>query len=209
MVAPPKKENLDRYCDYHSEKGHYTNDCYHLKKQLEASLESGKLNHLVKDVRQKGNNRGRHPRNNNGRGRVINMVQEIGDYRKRKSWRSQPEECINVSITFPPVAAEDVSDDPLVIEAEAEGYWVRRVFVNQGAAIQVMFEHCFDNLSPAIKARLTLTQTELVGFSGEQQVPIGKVELGVKFEGCGLFRKTISPWSERHPLIISYWGEWG
>ncbi|GJV51249.1 hypothetical protein Tco_1446990 [Tanacetum coccineum] len=33
-----------------SEKGHYTNDCYQLKTQLEAALESGKLSHLVKDA---------------------------------------------------------------------------------------------------------------------------------------------------------------
>ncbi|GKC04053.1 reverse transcriptase domain-containing protein [Tanacetum coccineum] len=59
MVGTPKNENLDRYCDYHGEKGHYTNDCYQLKRQLEAALESGKLNHLVKDVRQRGNGRGR------------------------------------------------------------------------------------------------------------------------------------------------------
>nr|GFB34938.1 reverse transcriptase domain-containing protein [Tanacetum cinerariifolium] len=51
-----RKENLDRYCDYHKEKGHYINDCYKLKRQLEADLESGKLNHLVKDVRQRGGN---------------------------------------------------------------------------------------------------------------------------------------------------------
>ncbi|GJS68314.1 hypothetical protein Tco_0682879 [Tanacetum coccineum] len=42
------------YCDNHGEKGHNTNDCYHLRTQLEAALESGKLNHLVKDIRQKG-----------------------------------------------------------------------------------------------------------------------------------------------------------
>ncbi|GJU71162.1 hypothetical protein Tco_1262567 [Tanacetum coccineum] len=58
-VGTPKKENLDRYCDYHGEKGHYTNDCYQLKKQLEAALEYEKLSHLVKDVRQRGNARGR------------------------------------------------------------------------------------------------------------------------------------------------------
>ncbi|GJV14826.1 reverse transcriptase domain-containing protein [Tanacetum coccineum] len=126
-IAPPKKENLDRYCHNHGEKGHYTNNCYHLKKKLEAALELGKLNHLVKDVRQKGNNKGRKQGNNNDRGRVIYMVQEIGDY----------------------------------------------------------------NLSPSIKARLTPTQIELVGFSGEQLIPIGKVELGVKFGGGGLFRKTM------------------
>ncbi|GKD18806.1 hypothetical protein Tco_1207964, partial [Tanacetum coccineum] len=76
MVTTLKKENLDRYCDYHGKKGHYSNDYYHLKRQLEAVLESGKLNHLVKDVRQRGNNRGRQSGNNNGRGKVINMVQE-------------------------------------------------------------------------------------------------------------------------------------
>ncbi|GJZ97951.1 hypothetical protein Tco_0670404 [Tanacetum coccineum] len=59
MVGTPKKENIDKYCDYHGEKGHYTNDCYQLKRPLEAALESGKLSHLVKDVRHRGNNRGR------------------------------------------------------------------------------------------------------------------------------------------------------
>nr|GEZ27336.1 reverse transcriptase domain-containing protein [Tanacetum cinerariifolium] len=56
MIRTLRKENLDRYCDYHKEKGHYINDCYKLKRQLEADLESGKLNYLVKDVRQRGGN---------------------------------------------------------------------------------------------------------------------------------------------------------
>ncbi|GJT23751.1 reverse transcriptase domain-containing protein [Tanacetum coccineum] len=94
-VAPPKKENLDRYCEYHGEKGHYTNDCFHLKKQLEVALESGKLNHLIKDVRQRGNNRGRPAGNNNGRGRVINMVHRSGKSLKRKSPYKQHEEWMN------------------------------------------------------------------------------------------------------------------
>ncbi|GJT35497.1 hypothetical protein Tco_0925916 [Tanacetum coccineum] len=54
LVGVPSKENINKYFDYHNEKGHSTNDCFHLKKQLEIALESGKLNHLVKDVRQRG-----------------------------------------------------------------------------------------------------------------------------------------------------------
>ncbi|GJW49700.1 hypothetical protein Tco_0091051 [Tanacetum coccineum] len=84
MIRTLKKENLDRYCDYHREKGHYTNDCYQLKRQLEAALESGKLSHLVKDVRQQGNARGRQPGNHNSKDKVINMVWERGNSRKRK-----------------------------------------------------------------------------------------------------------------------------
>nr|GEV89606.1 hypothetical protein [Tanacetum cinerariifolium] len=94
-------------------------------------------------------------------------------------------------ITFPPVATKDVSDDPLIIEAKVKGYWVRRVFVYKGAAVQVMFEHYFDNLSPAIKARLTPTHIELVSFSSEQLILIKKVELGGKFKEGDLFRKTM------------------
>ncbi|GJW43083.1 hypothetical protein Tco_0071882 [Tanacetum coccineum] len=47
----PKRKH-DRYLDYHGEKGHCTNDCYQLKRQLEAALEFEKLNHLIKDIRQ-------------------------------------------------------------------------------------------------------------------------------------------------------------
>nr|GEV61385.1 reverse transcriptase domain-containing protein [Tanacetum cinerariifolium] len=55
MLSPLRSGNTDRYCDYHQEKGHYINDCIQLRKQLEMALESGKLNHLVKDIRQRGN----------------------------------------------------------------------------------------------------------------------------------------------------------
>ncbi|GKG05146.1 hypothetical protein Tco_0325232, partial [Tanacetum coccineum] len=54
MINPQRGGNMDRFCDYHQEKGHHTNDCYHLRRQLEAALDSGKLNHLIKDVRQRG-----------------------------------------------------------------------------------------------------------------------------------------------------------
>ncbi|GKG27846.1 hypothetical protein Tco_0406173, partial [Tanacetum coccineum] len=93
---------------------------------------------------------------------------ENGNRLKHKASYKQTKEWMNVPITF-----------PLIVEAEVEGYWVRRIFVDQGVAVQVMFEHCFDNLSPDIKAQLTPTQTELVGFSGEQLIPIEKIKLEV------------------------------
>nr|GEV35328.1 reverse transcriptase domain-containing protein [Tanacetum cinerariifolium] len=60
-----------------------------------------------------------------------------------------------------------------------------------GAAVQVMFEHCFRNLCPAIQARLSRTHTELVGFSEEQLRSMGKIELEVVFRNEGLSRITI------------------
>ncbi|GJU14016.1 hypothetical protein Tco_1136412 [Tanacetum coccineum] len=72
VQLPPKKENQDRYCDYHGEKGHYTNDCFQLRRQLESALESGKLNHLIKDVGQIGH--GNHKGRDTGKDKVINMI---------------------------------------------------------------------------------------------------------------------------------------
>nr|GEW43080.1 hypothetical protein [Tanacetum cinerariifolium] len=105
-IGTPRKENLDRYCDYHA--------------------------------------------NNGGRGKVINMVWENTNYRKRKTRNTQKETRLDASITFPSVLPDEVLDDPMIIKAEVEGYLVKKVSVDQGAAIQVMFKHCFDNL-PASK----------------------------------------------------------
>nr|GEV94406.1 reverse transcriptase domain-containing protein [Tanacetum cinerariifolium] len=113
MVGTPKKENLDRYCDYHGEKGHYTNDCYQLKRQLEAVLESGKLNHLVKDVRQRGNNRGRHAGNNSTNGKVINIVHVRAEDKKRICQWEGEEDWMNIPITFPPIQSGDVNEGAL------------------------------------------------------------------------------------------------
>nr|GEX43832.1 reverse transcriptase domain-containing protein [Tanacetum cinerariifolium] len=81
MQLPPKKENQDRYCDYHGEKGHYTNDCFQLKRQPNMTLESGKLNHLINDIRQRG--RGNTKGKDAGKGKIINMIRSWSDDKKR------------------------------------------------------------------------------------------------------------------------------
>ncbi|GJW62251.1 reverse transcriptase domain-containing protein [Tanacetum coccineum] len=185
MQLPPKKENQDKYCDYHGEKGHYTNDCFQLKRQLEIALESGKLNHLIKDVGQKG--RGNTKGRDAGKDKVINMIRSWPNDRKRKSVE-RDESWMKAPIVFPPLSMEDASDEPLIIEAVMEGYLVHRVYVDQGASVEVMFEHCFENLSLAIRSRLMDTQMDLVGFAGGVVKPLGKIELEVVFRDGGLFR---------------------
>ncbi|GKA80478.1 hypothetical protein Tco_0787170 [Tanacetum coccineum] len=151
-VGVPSKENLNRYCDYHNEKGHNTNDCFHLKWQLEIAVESGKLNHLVKDARQ----RGKVGQQSNGlqKAKVINMVQ----YQKRKTTMTD-EEWMNVPIIFPPVPARDLSEEALVVKVEVEGYLIRRIHIDEEASIKIMFEQCFNMLHLSIRSKLVETQT--------------------------------------------------
>ncbi|GKA36049.1 hypothetical protein Tco_0722540 [Tanacetum coccineum] len=62
-------------------------------------------------------------------------------YPSEKRKPGHVEEWMKVPISFPPISTDDVSDGLLIIEAEVEGYWVRRIFVDQGATVQVMFKH--------------------------------------------------------------------
>ncbi|GKC22312.1 hypothetical protein Tco_1024462 [Tanacetum coccineum] len=192
LVGVPNKENLNRYCDYYNEKGHSTNDCFHLKRQLEIAIESGKLNHLIKDVRQIG--KGGHRNNGLQNAKVINMVQSHPLDRKRKT-TIRDEGWMNVPIIYLPVPARDLSEEALVVEAEVEGYLVRRIHIDEGASVKIMFEHCFNMLHPSIRSRLVETQTTVSGFSGEQVKPLGKIQLYVCFRGSrpGLKQLRVVP----------------
>nr|GEV01596.1 reverse transcriptase domain-containing protein [Tanacetum cinerariifolium] len=103
-------------------------DWFHGGGQLEIALESGKLNHLIKDVRQKGqgNAKGREA----GKDKVINMIRSWPDDKERKSVE-RDESWMKAPILFPPLSMEDASIEPFIIEAIMEGYLVRRVAVKE------------------------------------------------------------------------------
>ena len=77
------------------------------------------------------------------------MIGSIGTA-KRKC-REEDKPWMKVPITFPLISSDDCSDEPLMVEAEIEGYLVRRILVDEGASVEVMYEHCFNNLSPSIQ----------------------------------------------------------
>ncbi|GJU87031.1 reverse transcriptase domain-containing protein [Tanacetum coccineum] len=60
MTTPVKKQNHAKFCEFHGEVGHNTNECMHLKKQIEEMLKAGKLPHLIKELKQ--NNRKEQPK---------------------------------------------------------------------------------------------------------------------------------------------------
>ncbi|GJZ18593.1 hypothetical protein Tco_0554716 [Tanacetum coccineum] len=188
MLNPLRSGNTDWYCDYHQEKGHYTNDCIQLRKQLEITLESGKLNYLVRDVRQRG--RGPYGRDDPQPAKIINVISVNLVKDKKRKVREATESWMNIPISFLAISSEDIFEEPLIIEAKVEGYLVRQVYVDEGSSVEVMFEHCFENLSLKIKARLRETHTDLVGFAGEVSKPLGKIELEVCFGNGGLCRKN-------------------
>nr|GEW99216.1 reverse transcriptase domain-containing protein [Tanacetum cinerariifolium] len=60
MTTPIEKRNHAKFCEFHGEVGHNTDDCMHLKKQIKEILKEGKLSHLIKELKQ--NNRKEQPK---------------------------------------------------------------------------------------------------------------------------------------------------
>nr|GEX78095.1 reverse transcriptase domain-containing protein [Tanacetum cinerariifolium] len=52
MITPVEKRNASKFCEFHGEVGHTTNECMHLKKQIEEMLKARKLSHLIKELKQ-------------------------------------------------------------------------------------------------------------------------------------------------------------
>ncbi|GJS62703.1 hypothetical protein Tco_0657487 [Tanacetum coccineum] len=52
MTTMVEKQNHTKFCEFHGEVGHNTNECMHLKKQIEEMLKEGKLSHLIKELKQ-------------------------------------------------------------------------------------------------------------------------------------------------------------
>ncbi|GJW27229.1 reverse transcriptase domain-containing protein [Tanacetum coccineum] len=83
---------------------------------------------------------------------------------KAESLDERPEAKSGKETKQKPSSTDDASDEPLIIEAEVEGYLVRRVYVDEGSSVEVMFEHCFENLPEKVRAGLRETRTDLGGF---------------------------------------------
>ncbi|GJZ06976.1 hypothetical protein Tco_0540769 [Tanacetum coccineum] len=51
MVTLVEKRSSNKFCDFHNDKGHNTDECMQLKKQIEELVRAGKLSHLIKEIK--------------------------------------------------------------------------------------------------------------------------------------------------------------
>ncbi|GJR68086.1 reverse transcriptase domain-containing protein [Tanacetum coccineum] len=113
MTGPAENQNKNKFCEFHRDKGHNTDECIHLRKQIEEAVKSG----------------------------------------------------------------YEGQENPIVIEAKVKGHLIHRMYVDEGSASEVLYEHCFNRLRPEVKSRMIPNTTPLLGFSGEISKPLGRISL--------------------------------
>ncbi|GJS61129.1 reverse transcriptase domain-containing protein, partial [Tanacetum coccineum] len=52
MTTPVEKRNANKFYEFHGEVGHNTDECNHLRKQIEDMLKAGKLSHIIRELKQ-------------------------------------------------------------------------------------------------------------------------------------------------------------
>nr|GFC45641.1 reverse transcriptase domain-containing protein [Tanacetum cinerariifolium] len=129
MVTPVEKGNGNKFCDFHNDKGHSTDECIQLKKTIEVLVRAGKLSHLIKEIKQ-GREQPKTRRKETAakdKPTTIYMV---------RSWQRTVKQKITQSfeqgkeITFPPLANSNGTEGPLVIEAEIGRHTIHRMYID-------------------------------------------------------------------------------
>ncbi|GJT16464.1 hypothetical protein Tco_0875170 [Tanacetum coccineum] len=179
MVTPAEKKDPNKYCEFHADTGHSTDECMQLRKQIDEVIKSGKLSQFIKELKQ--NKKPKAPKKGETAGKdkplAILMIQPWERVAKQRVTQSFSLETI---ISFPSLGEEDGTKGPMIIEAEIGEHFVHRIYVDGGASSEVLYEHCFVRLRPKIRSQMIPATTSLIGFSGETIWPIGQISLLVK-----------------------------
>nr|XP_027067682.1 uncharacterized protein LOC113693326 [Coffea arabica] len=218
ISRPPRplgsdKTQRDRglYCAYHRDVGHDTEDCRHLKKEIEKLIRRGHLGQFVRDGRadQKqggfkrdrtasSHDRPRGPRDRTPEQGVQNLAGVIntiaggpagGDsHTARRNNRPPPsgenshkrlkmyEEIIYGPEDAVPLASNN--HEAIVIEVITCNYKVKKVYIDNGSAIDVLYYKTFKELQLEDK-QLIPVRTPLIGFAGPPVRPEGMITLMV------------------------------
>ncbi|GJS81707.1 reverse transcriptase domain-containing protein [Tanacetum coccineum] len=135
MVTLVEKRSNNKFCDFHNDKGHSTDECIQLKKQIEELVRAGKFSHLIKEIKQ-------------GRDQTKNEKKEAPAKDKSlaiymiQPWHRMTNQKLTQSfdrvteITFPPLANSDGTEGPLVIEAEIGGHMIHRMYIDGGSSTE-------------------------------------------------------------------------
>ncbi|GKV37355.1 hypothetical protein SLEP1_g45396 [Rubroshorea leprosula] len=171
LQSPAASRDHTRYCDFHQDHGHTTEDCKSLKSELESLARKGMLNEYIQNrslqkfVKEQGQPQGSRAANNRDGKRKID-----------EDWKNQ-------SVTFTSADLEGVvtpHNNPLVTSVIINNCEVQRALIDTGSAPDIMYYHCFESLGLDL-ALLQKYDGPIYGFNN-QPVPVeGVLRLNVAF----------------------------
>ncbi|KAK6126671.1 hypothetical protein DH2020_039589 [Rehmannia glutinosa] len=191
------------FCDFHNEYGHTTEECRHLRNEIERMVRKGWLQNWVKQEHElrPGTDRSPDRRDRPAEGKhghssakpapsrgTIHMIvggPTDGDSNlARKAYARSSGEVLSIGgkregseISFGP-KDEQVSiahNDAMVITTTIANYEVARAMVDTGSSVNVLFHEAY--LRMELEMEIKPVETALFGFGGGMVEPLGQVTL--------------------------------
>ncbi|GJX03785.1 hypothetical protein Tco_0189701 [Tanacetum coccineum] len=192
MTTPMEKRNNKKFCEFHREVRHNTDECIHLNRKIKELIKNGKLSHVIKELKQgSGKDQPKTAKKEETSGKekplAILMVQPWQRVARQKITQSFS---LSPKILFPPLGNEDGTEGPMIIESEIGGHFIHRIYVGGGSASEILYEHCFNRLRPEVKNQMIPATAPLIGFSGETIWPMGQILLPIKIGDVEHFTST-------------------
>ncbi|XP_059627609.1 uncharacterized protein LOC132270446 [Cornus florida] len=208
LKADPTKRSLGKYCRFHRDHGHNTEDCFGLKNQIENLVRKGHLRKFTTRNGKGGSNPAREGRDDRplqhqpmGEIKVISGGfaggGETSSARRSHARRIRSFSEVNeVGMTSPPTKLPRVEelvitfseeddkgihqphDDPLVVSMVVANFTVRRILIDNGSSADILFLRAYEKLKIG-REKLRPMKSPLVGFSGDKVYPLGAVTLPV------------------------------
>ncbi|XP_011102141.1 uncharacterized protein LOC105180178 [Sesamum indicum] len=200
----PAKKYSNKYCRFHKEKGHGTEDCYQLKNEIERLVRQGYFRNQVTRNHSRGDRctRSRCPKRGPG-GEVRRDLQvkgiihtnsrrlrrwvfeEIEEKVERKRCSLENRQILNVApepkITFGALDARErigEDNDPMVIKMDIANFTIHKVLVNNGSSADIILMEVLVKIG-IDNTSLAPIKAPLVGFGGSEVESLGTIELPV------------------------------
>ncbi|GJS61550.1 hypothetical protein Tco_0656334 [Tanacetum coccineum] len=180
MTTPVEKRNNSKFCEFHGEVRHNTDECMHLRRQIEELIKSGKLSHVIKELKQ-------------GSGKDQPKVAKKGE----TSGKDKPLAILMVQ-PWQRVARQRITQ-------KIGGHFIHRIYVDGGLASEILYRHCFNRLYSEVKKPNGPCYYTPHWFQWRSYMAHGTNIAASQNRGCGTFNLHMDEFRGGEIIISVQW----